>query len=143
MVPDLMRAAGFYPSEAAVRDIMSHISFLASARDLDELKHVDFDTFLCLYVNHRPLFEVTAEELAAAFAALGAPPAHGRLSREALLTCLQKLGEPMSPEELVGALLALTGHENVQDALPHALDAHTFSAEVLGFEDGGAGAAEA
>lgn len=138
MVPDLMRAAGYYPSESSIRDIMNHISFIAHSRDQDGLTHIDFATFLQLYLNHRPLFDVSAEDLAAAFAALGAPAPHGRLSREALLVALQQAGERMSGEELLGVLQALTGAERAQDALPPVMDAHTFRAEVLGFDEGAA-----
>jgi len=135
LVPDLMRAAGFFPSEAAIRDIMAHIAFIANGRDQDTLTHLDFDTFLSLYLNHRPLFDVAAEDLAAAFTALGAPPSHGRLTREQLLTALQQAGERMSAEELLGALTALTGADRIQEAIPSALDAPVFSSQVLGFED--------
>jgi len=49
MVPDLMRAAGFYPSNAAIADIMHHIGFVAHAQDMDKLHHIDLETFLMLY----------------------------------------------------------------------------------------------
>ncbi|KAL6765212.1 WD40-repeat-containing domain protein [Haematococcus lacustris] len=135
MVPDIMRAVGFFPSEAEVHNLMNHIAFIAQSRDLESLTHLDFTTLLSLYVNHRPLIDVAAEDLAAAFAALGAPAAHGRLQREVLLSQLQKSGEKMAPEELVAVLQALTGQDHVLDAIPAALDAATFSAEVLGFEE--------
>ena len=143
MVPDLMRAAGFFPSEASIQDIMHHIAYIARARDLDTLTHLDFETLLQLFITHRPLSDVSADDLAAAFATLGAPPSHGRLTREALLTHLQQQGEVMSGEELVAVLQALTGEERVADALPHSIDAPTFSSEVLGFEDPTAVAADA
>ncbi|KAJ9526919.1 hypothetical protein QJQ45_017710 [Haematococcus lacustris] len=135
MVPDIMRAVGFFPSEAEVHNLMNHIAFIAQSHDLESLTHLDFTTLLSLYVNHRPLIDVAAEDLAAAFAALGAPAAHGRLQREVLLSQLQKSGEKMAPEELVAVLQALTGQDHVLDAIPAALDAATFSAEVLGFEE--------
>ncbi len=134
MVPDLMRAAGYYPSEAEVADICNNITFIAQSMDKQELSHVDFTTFLQLYINFRPLFDVSAEDIEAAFKALGAPSSHGRLQREALLTQLQQLGERMTADELVAALSALTGHDRVADAMPHALTAATFAADVLGFE---------
>jgi Ca2+-binding EF-hand superfamily protein len=134
MVPDIMRAAGFYPSASAIQDVHAHIAFLAQARDLDSLQEVDLTTFLMLYINHRPLFDVSAEDLAAAFTALGAPASTGRLAREALLTHLQQAGEKMEAEEMVAIVRALTGKDYVSEAVPHTVDAASFSAEVLGFE---------
>jgi Ca2+-binding EF-hand superfamily protein len=49
MVPDLMRAAGFYPSNAAIADIMHHISFVAHSQDVDKMHTIDLETFLMLY----------------------------------------------------------------------------------------------
>lgn len=135
MVPDLMRAAGFYPSNAAIADIMHHISFLAHTRDVDSMHHIDFDTFLSLYSNHRPLFDVTTEDIVDAFGALGAPPPAGRLTRDALVAVLKQLGEPMSAEELQEALQALTGEAELESAMPPTLDAAVFANDILGFEE--------
>ncbi len=133
MVPDLMRAVGYYPSNAEISELMQNITFIAQSMDKEELTHIDFTTFLQLYINFRPLFDVSGDDLAAAFKALGAP-AHGRLQREALLSQLQQYGEIMTADEVVGTLSALTGADRVADAMPHALDAGTFAADVLGFE---------
>ena len=59
MVPDLLRAVGFYPSNDDVVNILHHIDFIAHGRDLDTLTDLGFEDFLNLYINHRPLFEVT------------------------------------------------------------------------------------
>lgn len=42
---------------------------------------VDFETFLCLYVNHRPVVEVTEQQVEQAFRTLGADTAAGKLQR--------------------------------------------------------------
>ncbi len=72
MVPDLMRAAGFYPSQYDIEALQAHLSYLAHGRDLDELPGVSFEDLLYLYVNHRPLFNVTHADIVAAFNELGA-----------------------------------------------------------------------
>jgi hypothetical protein len=38
---------------------------------------IDFDTFLCLYVNHRPVAEVSLQQIEQAFSTLGAGTAAG------------------------------------------------------------------
>jgi hypothetical protein len=39
---------------------------------------IDFDTFLCLYVNHRPVTEVSLQQIEQAFSTLGAGTAAGK-----------------------------------------------------------------
>lgn len=110
-----MRAAGYYPSQAEVAAILSHVTFLGgSSGSSEQLKAanavgvahtaaksgsglggkgvthrgsqggagteedtVDFDTFLQLYINHRPVEPVTQSDIANAFQALGAATAAG------------------------------------------------------------------
>jgi hypothetical protein len=148
LLPDLMRAAGYYPSNADIDSLMAHVAFLAAMVPDDEaaisssggnsgsskpeaqreadaaaaaagggaggagsrigsaisssLKQaeaaatkqqqqqdagkrwqvampegIDFDTFLCLYVNHKPVLEVSLQQIEQAFSTLGAGTAAG------------------------------------------------------------------
>mmetsp|Transcript_12567 Transcript_12567/g.27123 ORF Transcript_12567/g.27123 Transcript_12567/m.27123 type:complete len:896 (+) Transcript_12567:296-2983(+) len=140
MVPDLMRAAGFYPSEADIANINNHIAFIAHSRDLDAMEAISFEDLLCLYVNHRPLTEVTQEDIVKAFIALGANPNNGRIGRDQLMSLLQTIGEPMDNQELLQALQALTGASKLSEVMPHSVDAQQFATDVLGFEDTAAAA---
>ncbi|KAF5841782.1 WD40-repeat-containing domain protein [Dunaliella salina] len=135
MVPDLMRAAGFYPSNAAISDIMHHISFVAQCHDMDKLHHVDLETFLMLYSNHRPLFDVSTEDITAAFVAFGKEAPGGRMHRDKLLAVLRQFGEAVHEDEIAESLQALTGEERAEAALPPLLDAQVFANEILGFEE--------
>jgi len=54
--------------------------------------------------NHRPLFDVSTDDIAAAFAALGKAVPKGRLTREALVSALLQLGESMQRDEVQEAL---------------------------------------
>ena len=60
--------------QADIQDMNSHVEFLAAARDVEAsaLQHLDFADFLLLYINHRPLFPVTQDDVIAAFKDLGA-----------------------------------------------------------------------
>ena len=60
MVPDLLRAAGYYPSEEELAGILSHIAFMAHSRDMDTIDEITFDELIALYVNHRPLIDVSS-----------------------------------------------------------------------------------
>lgn len=114
ILPDLMHAAGYYPSQADIASLLAHVKFLtdtAPADDDDGLigadtatatstsdsgghssstggsklhaavagtashvagqPEVDFETFLCLYVNHRPVAGVDQQQIEQAFQKLG------------------------------------------------------------------------
>lgn len=76
------------PMQADIQDINNHVEFLAASRDIDAegLQHIDFGDFLALYINHRPLFPVTQDDVVAAFKDLGAKGNPGELPP--LLCCL-------------------------------------------------------
>jgi Ca2+-binding EF-hand superfamily protein len=134
MLPDMMRAAGYYPSEGDISVMNSHLSFIAASRDMNAIKNIEFEDVLCLYANHRPLLEATHEDIVQAFLALGANPNNGKLPRDQLITLLQQVGEPMSMEELSSTLDSLTGMKKAVKSLPHTEDATSFASDILGFE---------
>jgi len=152
-LPDLMRAAGYYPSNAEIAALMSHVRFLSglhgegSAVDNGESAQgaqgewVDFGTFLALLVNHRPLVGITQADIESAFAALGASATvAGALNGQALLEALQQGGERMSAAELQHILQVLTGSADPADAVPQMVTPLSFASDVLGF---GSAASEA
>lgn len=47
---------------------------------------------------------------------------------------LESGGEGMAPEELAACLAVLTGHSQVEEALPEYVDAGSFTSGVLGLE---------
>ncbi|KAF8067275.1 CFAP251 [Scenedesmus sp. PABB004] len=160
-LPDLMRAAGVFLSAADVAALHAHVAFLAALAPADDDAglgegsgpgeacgpggaprppasaapgSVDFETFLCLYANHRPTEAVSLAQIEQAFATLGASAAKGALPARRLLELLQQGGDAMGAEELQRALRVLTGAEHVEAALPELVDARTFASAVLGFE---------
>lgn len=72
MLPDLMRAAGYYPSNAGIETLKRHVAFLAYARDQERADMITFEDMLTLFINHRPLVAVTQANISDAFAQLGA-----------------------------------------------------------------------
>lgn len=97
-LPDLMRAAGHYPSEADTDSLLAHVRFLADLAPADDAlvcstsgatdgqgaqqkaaaAGVDLDTFLLLYLSHRPVVDISRQQVEAAFKTLGASTAAGR-----------------------------------------------------------------
>jgi Ca2+-binding EF-hand superfamily protein len=139
MLPDLCCAAGFYPSKGDVADMMSHITFMSHVNDRDTSEGLTLEDVLAIYVNFRPLQDVSQDDLARAFLALGANPNTGRLARDNLLgDILQKSGEAMTLTEVQEIIKALTGATKLSKSMPNQIDANAFASDILGF-DGGAG----
>jgi hypothetical protein len=98
-----MRAAGHYPSEADTDSLLAHVRFLADMAPADDTQlcsssggvddghaavaaaassaqkagGVDLDTFLLLYLSHRPVVDFSRQQVEAAFKTLGAATAAG------------------------------------------------------------------
>lgn len=160
-LPDLVRTAGVFLSQADVRGLLAHVQFLADSappegeadfgrrpssagsgtqeRGAPPARSVDLETFLQLLLCHRPAVEVTQAcveaEIRAAFATL-APATGGVLDAQQLVELLQSGGEPMPRDELAQVLAALTGSASPAEALPPAVDAAAFLA-MLGLEAAG------
>lgn len=113
-LPDLMRAAGHYPSTADTDSLLAHVKFIADMAPADDTTvcstsgggvdadsssngskpagsfaggaqrkvaggagGVDLDTFLLLYLSHRPVVDFSKQQVEAAFKTLGATTAAG------------------------------------------------------------------
>lgn len=107
-LPDLMRAAGHFPSQADTDSLLAHVRFMADMAPADDAAlcsssgsggeggagagvaqqaaaaaaaaaagGVDVDTFLMLYLSHRPVVDFSREQVEAAFRTLGATTAAG------------------------------------------------------------------
>ncbi len=110
---------------------------------VDEIR-LNFDTFLRLYVNHRPVFGINKRNIEAAFAAIGADPVTGIVDRQELFTMLQNRGEKLHPGDVESCLKALLGDDVTLEMLEDKITAKAFAENLLGFEDyeddaGGAG----
>jgi len=88
-----------------------------------------------LFVNHKPVNDVSLEEIQQAFHHLGAEPVTGILKWEQLRMMLMRMGESLSESEIQTAIARLTGSSlsGREDFM-----ASTFAENVLGFEGIGA-----
>ena len=146
-IPNLMRALGCYPTEKEIENMCSEVKYSRFTETGQTIDAIDLDTFVKLYVNHRPVFGVGGAEIAEAFRVLGLDrsgalngggggPAAAKdvvLDTKRLLAMLERGGEPMAAQELQGALKALMGP--AASDLPGSMDAGWFASNVLGFED--------
>ncbi|TRZ04184.1 hypothetical protein DNTS_007802 [Danionella cerebrum] len=92
-VPLLMRALGFYPSEQELEDMQNEVKFSLYAETSNYVTDINLEDFIKLYVNHRPVFGISKQELHSAFEVLGKQK-EGKYSidREELLDLLQARG---------------------------------------------------
>lgn len=135
-VPNLMRSLGYYPSEKEIQNMTYEIytkhGMAISSADI----HIDFESFIRLYVNHRPVFGINKKNIESAFMAIGADPASGVMDRDALFTLLMSRGEPLSEQEIESCLKSLLGDEVTNlEMLEENITAKAFAENLLGFED--------
>eukprot|EP00992_Anisonema_acinus_P016033 TRINITY_DN9988_c0_g1_i4.p2 TRINITY_DN9988_c0_g1~~TRINITY_DN9988_c0_g1_i4.p2 ORF type:complete len:590 (-),score=189.09 TRINITY_DN9988_c0_g1_i4:135-1904(-) len=135
-VPNLMRALGYYPSEKEIQnmtyEIYTRFGRVIGAEDI----YIDFETFIRLYVNHRPVFGINKKNIETAFAAIGADPASGVIDRDTLFDLLRARGEPLHQLEVESCLKSLLGDDVTSvDMLEENITAKAFAENLLGFED--------
>ncbi|CAL8344525.1 unnamed protein product [Lota lota] len=157
-VPFLMRALGFFPTEQELEDMQNEVKFSKYAETGKYVKEVDLAEFLRLYINHRPAFGISREELAESFRVLGVWDGTGQpaIPRDQLLELLQARGEHMREDEVVECFTVLSGEHMREDemgewltpapgasekhaeysldcVIPESISAETFTGHILGF----------
>jgi len=136
-VPDLLRALGVYPSEWDITDIRNEIQ--AMGDESAPKTAIDFEEFVRLYVNHRPVLGVSQDKILEAFRNLGCEPTSGIISRDVIVEALLTRGEHFDEDELGAALEQLIGSSSLlDDPSKKNISAAEFAEEVLGFQDNGA-----
>lgn len=135
-VPNLMRALGFYPSEKEVQHMTFEIDtqFGKVGSAVEDIT-INFETFVRLYVNHRPVFGINKSNIEAAFAAIGADPTTGLIDRDVLFNLISTRGEALHSYEVESALKSLLGDDVQMDMLEDKITAKAFAENLLGFED--------
>jgi len=138
---NLMCALGFYPSGREIDEMTAEAKAVAQAagRTPDAFT---FEEFIVMYVNHRPIFGVSKEQIGDAFATL-ASDGSGMLSREGLLRVLNSYDEALGAADLGECLKMLVGDASPDAAIPERVDAKVFAEQLLGFQDYDASAAAA
>lgn len=93
------------------------------------------ETFIRLFVNHRPVYGIGNNDIEDAFKALAGDSGGIELTREDLVNMLQSEGETFGPEKLEEAFANLVGKSRPTDALKDFVTAEEFASDLLGFEE--------
>jgi len=139
-LPNLMRAMGFYPTQQEVKNMQDEVRYSVQAEEGVPTTHVNIETFIKLFVNHRPVYGIGKNNISDAFDALintikDPDTKPGKILRKDLKYLLQNDGEEIGENDIERCLQLLVGEKNFEDALPEEVDADFFAEHVLGFEE--------
>jgi hypothetical protein len=157
MLPELMRALGFYPTEFEASVMLSEVRAAAAAArnsglwsravrgavGVDEAEPsadsdngtVTLAAVVRLFVNHKPALGVGREAIEEAMRVIAASRGKpgGKLPWRDLVAELRRRGEPLSRKEVDACLQALIGPEGHRPDNDTVVDADFLIRQVLGF----------
>jgi cilia- and flagella-associated protein 251 len=136
---NLMRAMGYYPTDHEIKCMEDEVRQCAMSNEGRTTTHVNLDTFVKLFVNHRPVYGIGKNNIEEAFKVLadGKWGEGDSLARDELISMLQSEGEDggMKMIEIEKALTFLVGEQLVTKAIPEKVTSTEFAETILGFEE--------
>ena len=133
-LPNLMRAMGYYPTDQEVHNMKDEVKFSVFSDQGDPTNNVNMDTFIKLFVNHRPVYGIGKNTIEDAFRDL--TDGNIQITRDDLIGLLNHEGEQFGVEDLQSAFGYLVGKEIFKEALPKDMvTAEEFASDLLGFEE--------
>ncbi|KAF0973805.1 hypothetical protein FDP41_007192 [Naegleria fowleri] len=153
-VPDLVRSLGFYATQWEIQNMINELRVIKGVADPSETNSsvdkkrsslpskkepeifIDFNTFVKIYVNHRPVFGIQRKDIEEAFQKLGSEPITGFINKSDLFQKLKTMGEIMTENELNDCLSKLLKEVVTISALEERFTSVEFAEKLLGFTDG-------
>lgn len=143
-IPNVMRALGHYPTKEEVNRMCYEVQY----KDFDQTgqlaKDIGLHDFVRLYINHRPVYGISKEDIADAFQVLAKDAGtsddkndEAFLNWDDLKHRLQTEGEAIGDEEMSAILKALVGDADDISGKFADMTAADFADTLLGFEDYG------
>lgn len=140
-LPNLMRAMGYYPTQQEITNMMNEVRFSSYTVMGEPKLSVDLDTFIKLFVNHRPVYGIGKNNIEEAFRAILADQEDAAggdaLYPDPLVALLSSEGdgEEIAMRELESLFTKLVSEPDVKRALGGPITAERFAEDILGFEE--------
>jgi len=129
---------GYYPTDHEIKCMIDEVRQCAMSNEGRTTTHVSLETFIQLFVNHRPVYGIGKNNIEDAFKCLldGKWGEGESLTRDELITLLTKDGEEgMTMTAIEKYLTYLVGEQDVKKAIPERISAVEFAETILGFEE--------
>uniref|UniRef100_A0A3P9Q9T5 Cilia- and flagella-associated protein 251 n=1 Tax=Poecilia reticulata TaxID=8081 RepID=A0A3P9Q9T5_POERE len=123
-VPFLMRALGHFPTEQEIEDMFNEIKFSRYAETAKYVTDIDLEDFIKLYINHRPAFGISSEELLQAFNVLG--------KKNLLGTPIIQKSEMIKFLQARGTQKLHLSECSLGSVIPERISAELFTRQILG-----------
>ena len=112
------------------------VKFSVFSDEGDPTTSVNMETFIKLFVNHRPVYGIGKNNIEDAFLSLASDPGSIQLSRDEMINLLKQEGELFGDEELQKNFGYLVGKTVYKEALPNEyVTSEEFASDLLGFEE--------
>jgi WD40 repeat protein/Ca2+-binding EF-hand superfamily protein len=130
-IPNLMISLGYYPTTREIENMQNEIKYSRLHEGI-VTEDLDLETFVKLFINHRPAYGLTREYIAEMIAAIFPG---GQVSRKEFMTLLTNYGEKMNGDPLDYFFATLTGIQKAKEQLPETFDVKYLIEGILGLEN--------
>jgi len=135
---NLMRAMGHYPTNKEIENMKTEVEFGNYTENCEKIDRFDLETFVKLFVNHRPVFGIGSKHIDDAFSEIFKDKdkkPQGKIPRENFLQELSSEGEPLMNQELGNLLEKLIGSSSIKEAFGDEVTPDSFYKNILSFEE--------
>jgi WD40 repeat protein/Ca2+-binding EF-hand superfamily protein len=131
-VPNLMRALGYYPTRQEALNMQNEVMHSKANSGPPTEAQLGLDTFVKLFINHRPVYGLTSNLIREKMAVLAK---NGKYSKKDFIEDMTTQGDKFSDQQLQYFLNVLLSPGDINTILPDNLDANFMIERLLGMED--------